>query len=98
MLLSCRGIKKSFGESNVLNGVDLDIYSGDRIGLVGRNGAGKTTLANIICGTLDYDAGSIITTRQKLNMAIYARMKKNRQGFSFRCLIGNQRRMVNFCV
>ncbi|KUG04376.1 atp-binding protein of abc transporter [hydrocarbon metagenome] len=59
MLLSCRKVKKSFGDSIVLNSVDLDIYRGDRIGLVGRNGAGKTTLANIITGYVDYDEGSI---------------------------------------
>ncbi|MDD4588667.1 MAG: ATP-binding cassette domain-containing protein, partial [Heliobacteriaceae bacterium] len=50
MLLSCRQVKKSFGEHLVLNGVDLDICQGDRIGLVGRNGTGKTTLANILTG------------------------------------------------
>ena len=53
MLLSCRGIKKSFGDRLVLNGVNLDIGMGDRIGLVGRNGSGKTTLANILTGYLD---------------------------------------------
>ncbi len=68
MLLSCRKVKKSFGGLIVLNGVDLDICQGDRIGLVGRNGAGKTTLANIITGYLDHDEGSIITTRQQLNI------------------------------
>ncbi len=69
MLLSCRKVKKSFGDLIVLNGIDLDICQGDRIGLVGRNGAGKTTLANIITGYLDYDEGSIITTRQKINIS-----------------------------
>ncbi|NLW07881.1 MAG: ABC-F family ATP-binding cassette domain-containing protein [Clostridia bacterium] len=68
MLLSCRGIKKSYGEINVLNGVNLDISCSDRIGLVGRNGAGKTTLANILCGCLDCDEGSIITSRKRLKI------------------------------
>ena len=68
MLLSCRDIKKSFGDRLVLNGVALDIGLGDRIGLVGRNGTGKTTLANILTGYLDHDAGSLITSCQTINI------------------------------
>ncbi len=68
MLVNCRKITKSFGDKTVLNGVDIDICQGDRIGLVGHNGAGKTTLVNILSGSLDYDGGSIITTRQEFNI------------------------------
>ena len=39
----------------------------DRIGLIGRNGTGKTTLADILTGNLDYDEGTIITPREKMN-------------------------------
>jgi macrolide transport system ATP-binding/permease protein len=46
----------------------MDIGKGDRIGLVGRNGAGKTTLANILTGSLDFDDGTIICTRQQFNI------------------------------
>lgn len=59
VLLSCRNVKKSFGQLSVLKNVNLDISVGERIGLVGQNGAGKTTLANIIFGSLDNDAGDI---------------------------------------
>lgn len=68
ILLSCRRIKKSFGDRIVLNDIDLDIVQGDRIGLVGRNGAGKSTLVNIMAGSLDYDDGTIIYTRQQFNI------------------------------
>lgn len=68
MLISCRNIKKSFGDRIVLNGIDLDICRGDRIGLVGRNGTGKTTLANILTGYLDYDEGSIVTASQQMKV------------------------------
>jgi len=67
MLISCRKLKKSFGGMVVLDSIDLDICPGDRIGIVGRNGSGKTTLANIITGCLEYDGGSVITTRQTMN-------------------------------
>lgn len=68
LLISCRKVKKSFGNTVVLNGVDLDICRGDRIGLVGRNGAGKSTLADILTGCLDYEEGSIITAREPINI------------------------------
>ena len=55
MLLSCRNIKKYYGDRKVLNGVNLDVHHRDRIGLIGRNGTGKTTLADILTGNLDYD-------------------------------------------
>ena len=64
MLLSCRNIKKYYGDRKVLNGVNLDVHHRDRIGLIGRNGTGKTTLADILTGNLDYDEGTIITPRK----------------------------------
>lgn len=68
MLISCRNIKKSFGDKVVLNGIDLDICRGDRIGLVGRNGAGKSTLAEILTGNSTADAGTIISSRQRIRV------------------------------
>ena len=41
--MSIRGIKKSFGAVKALRGVDLDIYPGECLGLVGDNAAGKST-------------------------------------------------------
>jgi len=68
MLISCRNIKKSFGDKVVLNGIDLDICRGDRIGLVGRNGAGKSTLADILTGSSTADAGTITSSRQRIKV------------------------------
>lgn len=68
LLLTCRGIGKSFGEKQVLKNIDLDISRGDRIGLVGSNGAGKTTLANIITGSLDYDQGVLLYRQHNLEI------------------------------
>lgn len=68
MLFSYRGIRESFGFTDVLKGVDLDITEGQKIGLVGRNGAGKTTLANIIFGLLQPDAGSIVRHRKDITI------------------------------
>ncbi len=68
MLISCRQVKKSFGDTVILDGADLDVGRGDRIGLVGRNGSGKTTLANILAGCLEYDEGSLLTARDPIHI------------------------------
>lgn len=80
MLISCRHIKKSFGDKVVLNGVDLDIQPGDRIGLVGQNGAGKSTLADILTGNCDYDEGSLISSRQRIKVG-YLRQSEDAELF-----------------
>ncbi|WLS05183.1 sugar ABC transporter ATP-binding protein [Shinella oryzae] len=58
-LLSLRGIQKSYGPIKVLHGVDLDIYPGEVVALLGENGAGKSTLSNIISGTVQPSAGEM---------------------------------------
>lgn len=58
-----RGIVKSFGTGDtkvtVLRGIDLDIYLGEMLLLVGESGGGKTTLLSAIAGILDIDDGDI---------------------------------------
>ncbi|MBV9221337.1 MAG: ATP-binding cassette domain-containing protein, partial [Methylobacteriaceae bacterium] len=43
-LLSVRGIAKSFDGAGVLHGIDLDLFRGEVVALLGENGAGKSTL------------------------------------------------------
>lgn len=57
--ISIRGIRKSFGEHEILQAVSFDIEEYDRIGLVGVNGCGKSTLLNILLGRIEPDAGQI---------------------------------------
>jgi len=58
-LLSMRDIHKSFGEVNVLKGVDFHVGSNEIVGLVGDNGAGKSTLIKLITGVHRPDSGEI---------------------------------------
>ena len=53
------GVRKSFGTIDALRGVDLDLWPGEALGLVGDNAAGKSTLTKILAGALLPDAGSI---------------------------------------
>jgi branched-chain amino acid transport system ATP-binding protein len=58
-MLKVRNVHKKFGEVRVLEGVNLKINSGERLGIIGPNGAGKTTLFNIISGFLRPDQGEV---------------------------------------
>ncbi|WP_432541537.1 ABC transporter ATP-binding protein [Kineococcus sp. SYSU DK002] len=53
-----RGLRRSYGELEVLRGVDLEIAAGSVLALLGPNGAGKTTLVRILSTLLRADAGS----------------------------------------
>lgn len=59
-LLEVRGIAKPFGRSEVLRGVDLSLWRGERLALIGPNGAGKSTLFDIISGRLRPSAGRVM--------------------------------------
>jgi branched-chain amino acid transport system ATP-binding protein len=59
-VLEVRLLTKRFGGFVALNGVDLHVGPGERLGLIGPNGSGKTTLINCISGALYNDEGSII--------------------------------------
>jgi len=54
-----RGIRKAFGATIALDGVDLSVTEGEICGLIGQNGAGKSTLMSILSGALQPDAGEM---------------------------------------
>lgn len=59
-LLHVRGLKKSFvGKPRVLDGVDLTLYPGEILGLLGKSGCGKSTLSRCILGLCPYEEGTI---------------------------------------
>ena len=59
MFVNLSGVIKHFGADGILTGVDLELYQGEKIALVGRNGAGKTTLLRILNQELEPDGGNI---------------------------------------
>lgn len=58
-VISLRGISKSFGAVRALDVVDLDIFRGEVVAIVGDNGAGKSTLVKILAGVHPQDSGTI---------------------------------------
>lgn len=58
-VLVLEGLRKSFGPTDIIRGVDLDVREGERHALIGPNGAGKSTLFHLISGQLAPSAGAI---------------------------------------
>jgi branched-chain amino acid transport system permease protein len=59
VLLAVRGLRKSFSGVHALDGVDLDVFAGEILGVLGPNGSGKSTLINVVSGHYRADAGSM---------------------------------------
>jgi len=66
-LLEVRGLAKRFGGFVALEGIDLDVAPGERLGLIGPNGSGKSTLVNCVCGTLHNETGTVRFAGQPLD-------------------------------
>lgn len=92
-LIKCDGIKKSFGEVDVLKEINFSIKKNESIGLVGNNGAGKTTLANIIFGKIKSDKGNIHKYIKNINIGYLAQStsyKLNTNNFLDNVLVKNE--------
>jgi phospholipid/cholesterol/gamma-HCH transport system ATP-binding protein len=57
--ISIRGLKKAFDDFEVLKGVDMDLYQGENLVVLGRSGTGKSVLIKIIVGLLTADEGDV---------------------------------------
>ena len=74
------GLRKSFGKAEIIRGIDLEVYKGERHAIIGPNGAGKSTLFNLITARFAPTTGSISMHGQ--NLAGMAPYKINRLGLS----------------
>ena len=66
-ILSLRGLRKSFGPTEIIRGVDLDLHGGERHALIGPNGAGKSTVFHLVSGNLTPSSGEIVFDGQRLD-------------------------------
>lgn len=85
-MIIAKNIRKSFGNLEVLKGIDLEIKKGEVVSIVGSSGAGKTTLLQIL-GTLDLaDSGDLSISNSKtqtLSRSNLADFRNNNIGFVF---------------
>jgi lipopolysaccharide export system ATP-binding protein len=75
--LLTRGLKKSFGNRVVVDGVDLEVPAGEVVGLLGPNGAGKTTTFYMVVGLARPDEGQVLIGDQAITgLPMYLRARK----------------------
>jgi phospholipid/cholesterol/gamma-HCH transport system ATP-binding protein len=84
-VISIRGLHKSFGEFNVLRGIDLDVKQGENLVVLGRSGTGKSVLIKIIVGLLKPDEGTVSILGRSLENISARELNELRLkiGFSF---------------
>lgn len=76
-MIEIRGLKKSYGSKQVLDGIDLTVPDGSKFGLIGINGAGKSTLLRLMADVLRPDEGTICVDGE----SITGNAKKRREIF-----------------
>ncbi len=65
-ILKVEGLQKTFGAVVAASNINIDVRSGEIIGIIGANGAGKTTFVNMVTGYLPPSAGSILFNNQQM--------------------------------
>jgi branched-chain amino acid transport system ATP-binding protein len=66
-ILELKDLRKSFGKTEIIRGVNLAVNAGERIAVIGPNGAGKSTLFNLISGRFEPSSGDILLKGQRIN-------------------------------
>lgn len=84
-VITISGLEKSFGDFEVLRGIDLDLYQGENLVVLGRSGTGKSVLIKIISGLLRADTGEVNVLGCNMNTITEKELQELRVriGFSF---------------
>ncbi|MDB5010696.1 MAG: lipoprotein transporter ATP-binding protein [Mucilaginibacter sp.] len=102
-MLKAQSIRKSYGQLQILKGVDLTVEQGEIVTIVGASGAGKSTLLNIL-GTLDKpDSGQLVINNKELNQLSNKNLSafRNREIgfiFQFHHLLAEFNAIENVCI
>lgn len=85
LMIYIRDLYKSFGENDVLQGVDLDVFEKENVVVLGRSGTGKSVLIKIICGLLKPDRGIVNVLEEEVDKLNDKNLRELRLkvGFSF---------------
>ncbi|MFD0749830.1 ABC transporter ATP-binding protein [Mucilaginibacter calamicampi] len=84
-VIRIKGLEKSFGDYHVLRGIDLELYQGENLVVLGRSGTGKSVLIKIISGLLKLDSGQVDVLGHNVNNISDRELRELRVriGFSF---------------
>ncbi len=84
-VIEVKGVKKSFGEMHVLKGVDLHLYKGENLVVLGKSGSGKSVLIKLVVRLLKADEGTIDVLGKRIDKLSVREMDELRLkiGFSF---------------
>jgi len=84
-VVNIRQVSKSFGAMKVLRGIDLDLFKGENLVVLGRSGSGKSVLIKIIAGLLKQDGGNVRVLGEEVNELALKKLQELRLhiGFSF---------------
>jgi len=101
-VLRITGVRKSFGATRALAGVDLSVRGGEIHALVGGNGSGKSTLLKILAGVLPADAGTLLLNGRTWDLASFDAHDSHACGLRFvhqqPTVFPNLSVMDNLCV
>jgi branched-chain amino acid transport system ATP-binding protein len=62
-----RDLRKSFGKTEIIRGINLTVQAGERVAIIGPNGAGKSTLFNLISGRFEATSGDVLLHGARIN-------------------------------
>ena len=65
--LELKNLRKSFGKTEIIRGINLTVNPGERVAIIGPNGAGKSTLFNLISGRFEPSSGEVLLNGQRIN-------------------------------
>lgn len=100
-------VNKFYGENHILKGVTFEVYSGERVALLGKNGAGKTTVFKLITGEEAADSGMVsVASGKKIGILDqipqypegYTVMDVLKTAFSRQCSLLSQMQELERCM
>ena len=65
--LELKNLRKSFGKTEIIRGINLAVKPDERVAIIGPNGAGKSTLFNLISGRFEPSSGDVLLNSQRIN-------------------------------
>jgi len=81
--IKIKGLTKKFGKSIILDDLNLDVYKGEILGVIGASGGGKTTLLKTMVGFILPDAGEVLFLRKNMMQSVHSYVKDARRTIGF---------------